>query len=402
MRPVLTIVIPALDEEQSIAAIVERCLVERPKLIERCGLGDVQVVVVSDGSTDRTAEIARGFEPRIRVVVFERNRGYGAAIQEGWRVGGGDLLGFIDADGTCDPAAFAPMCDEALRGTSVVLGNRMHGDSRMPLVRRVGNRLFAALLGYLSQKSVRDTASGMRVVRRDALRLLLPLPDGLHFTPAMSAVCLVHEDLTIAEIDMEYREREGRSKLRIWRDGLRFLGSILTAAAIFRPRRLALPALWLLVALSAVLAWAPVTMYVRERRIEEAHIHQLLLITVMGALGALLFCATYLAEHMTAAGHLRLGRYEEGRDRLVSRGTFRVLLGAAGVFCAGAVLFAGRGLLDVAATGRTDVHWSRFVLAMLATVLFAELATTALLLRYVRALDRKLAAFHGSEPTETT
>lgn len=397
MGPVLTIVIPALNEEQSIASIVERCLAEKPRLAEACGLADVRIVVVSDGSTDRTAEIARRYEPAVQVVVFERNRGYGAAIKEGWRVGGGDLLGFLDADGTCDPAYFAPMCRKALDGTAVVLGNRLHADSRMPLVRRVGNRLFAALLGYLSQKSVGDTASGMRVVRRDALRLLYPLPDGLHFTPAMSAVCLVHEDLSITEIEMPYREREGRSKLRIWRDGLRFLGTILSAAAIFRPRRLTMPVVGALTALSLWLAWDPVTMYVRERRIEETHVHQLLLVTLMGALGALLFCATYLAEHLTAAGHLRLDRYESSRDRLVSRTTFRTLLVLAGLVCAGTVAFAAPGFVDAARTGHTDVHWSRFVLAMLATVVFGQLAVTALLLRFVRALDRKLTAFRSAD-----
>lgn len=397
--PVLTVVIPALNEEQSIASIVERCLDERPRLIERCGLADVRIVVVSDGSTDRTPEIAKRYEPRVTVVVFERNRGYGAAIQEGWRVGGGDLLGFLDADGTCDPAYFAPMCERAMAGTDVVLGNRLHASSKMPAIRRFGNRLFAGLLGYLSSKRVGDTASGMRVVRREALPLLEPLPDGLHFTPAMSAVCLVHEGLSIAEIEMPYREREGRSKLRIWRDGFRFLGSILAAAALFRPRRLTQPVLWALVAASLVLAWGPVTLYARERRIEEAHVHQLLLITLMGALGAMLFCATYLAEHLTAAGHLRLARYEASRDRLVRRGTFRALVVLAGVFCAATAAFAAPGLVEYVREGRTDVHWSRFVLAMLAAVIFAQLGTTALLLRFVRALDRKLTSFHEGRAT---
>ena len=394
--PKLSIVVPALDEEQSVAAIVERCLEAKPRLIEACGLSDVEIVVVSDGSTDRTAEIARRYEPRIRVIVFERNRGYGAAIQEGWRVAGGDLLAFLDADGTCDPLHFEPMCRKAMEGTDVVLGNRLHEESRMPFVRRLGNRLFALLLGYLSSERVGDTASGMRVVRREALRFLLPLPDGLHFTPAMSAVCLVHEDLTIAEVPMPYREREGRSKLRLFRDGLRFLGSILTAALIFRPRRLTLPLLAVLLAACLVLAWAPVTMYARERRIEESHVHQLLLVTVLGALGAMLFCATYVAEHVTAAGHLRLDRYEQGSDRLVSRRVFRALLAGAGLFCAGTVAFAGPGLWDYVATGRTGVHWSRFVLAILATLIFAQLAVTELVLRFVRALDPKLRAFHGA------
>ena len=391
----LTIVIPALNEEQSIAAIVQRCLDAAPRIRDECGIAEVEVVVVSDGSTDRTAEIARGFEPRIRLVVFERNRGYGAAIKEGWRVSGGSLLAFLDADGTCDPLHFVPMCRKSLEGFDVVLGNRLHAGSQMPLVRRVGNRMFALLLGYLSQKRVGDTASGMRVIRREALRFLYPLPDGMHFTPAISAVCLVHEDLRIAEIDMPYKEREGQSKLRLVRDGLRFLGAIFAAVALFRPRRVTMPVVGLLVLAAAALSWGPVAMYVRERRIDEqGHIHQLLLVVLLGALASVLFCATYVAEHVIAAGHLRLDRYEAGSDRLVSRTMFRALVAACGVACVATVLFAS-GLIEQGRVAFHATHWSRFVLAVLATVIFAELLVTALLLRFVRGLDRKLRAFHG-------
>src|SRR5262245_25720854 len=104
----LAIVVPALNEEQSIGSTVERCLAAAPHIRSECGIDAVNVVVVSDGSTDRTGEIARRYEPQVRVIVFETNRGYGAAIKEGWRVAGGDLLAFLDADGTCDPRYFVP------------------------------------------------------------------------------------------------------------------------------------------------------------------------------------------------------------------------------------------------------------------------------------------------------
>jgi hypothetical protein len=218
----------------------------------------------------------------------------------------------------------------------------------------------------------------------------------------MSALCLVHEDLTIAEIDMPYAEREGRSKLRVVRDGFRFLGTILTAAAIFRPRRIVMPLLFVLVVLCVALSWGPVAMYLRERRIDEfAHIHQLLLVVLLAAVGSTLFSATYVMEHLTAAGHLRLARYEEGKDRLVSRRTFRWLLLVSAGLCVFAVAFALPGFVEYATTGSTTVHWSRFVLAMFAIVIFAQLATTALVLRVVRALSRKLEAFHGERPAQS-
>ena len=82
------------------------------------------------------------------MIVFEQNRGYGAAIKEGFRQGRGSLVGFIDADGTCDPRYFAEMCRVALEEEAdIVLGSRMGPDSKMPSVRKLGNRLYALLLG---------------------------------------------------------------------------------------------------------------------------------------------------------------------------------------------------------------------------------------------------------------
>ena len=72
----------------------------------------------------------------------------------------------------------------------MVLGCRLNKHSQMPLIRRIGNSIFAAILSVFSSSRVRDTASGMRVVRRSSLDRL-PLPDGLHFTPAMSARAMV-------------------------------------------------------------------------------------------------------------------------------------------------------------------------------------------------------------------
>jgi glycosyltransferase involved in cell wall biosynthesis len=182
----LIIVIPALNEENAIGGTIERCLPIKNQFPKELRIQDIRIVVVSDGSTGRTAEIAKTFSA-VDVIVFYENRGYGAAIKAGWHQAGGDLLGFLDADGTCDPQYFIPMCRQIVEnGKDIVLGCRMNEHSKMPWLRRLRNALFAALLGFLSQKKVRDTASGMRVIRRDVLPKLLPLPDGLHFTLSCS------------------------------------------------------------------------------------------------------------------------------------------------------------------------------------------------------------------------
>jgi len=235
----LLIVIPALNEEDSIASTIERCLAAAPEITAATGVRAVDVTVVSDGSTDKTVEIASRYLEWINLIIFEKNKGYGAAIKEAWRRSDAELLAFLDADGTCDPRFFVPLCSVVLRdGVDVALGCRLNTDSKMPMLRRVGNTLFASLLSALSSSRVRDTASGMRVVRRDALEHLYPLPNGLHFTPAMSARVMLSNELRIAELDMPYHEREGESKLRAGKDGLRFLKVILKTAVLFRPFRL--------------------------------------------------------------------------------------------------------------------------------------------------------------------
>lgn len=116
----LTIVIPALNEEEAIGKTIARCLEAREFIKDSSGISQVEIIVVSDGSTDRTAAIASEFH-EVNVIVFPSNRGYGAAIKEGWRQGSGTLLAFLDADGTCDPRHFAEMCRLSLEESADVV-----------------------------------------------------------------------------------------------------------------------------------------------------------------------------------------------------------------------------------------------------------------------------------------
>ena len=115
----LLIAIPALNEEASIEGVIERTLAARGRIIAGSPVTDVEVTVVSDGSTDRTVELASSYLGCINLIVFESNRGYGAAIKEAWHRSDAEWLGFLDADGTCDPEFFAELC-AACQGRSKI------------------------------------------------------------------------------------------------------------------------------------------------------------------------------------------------------------------------------------------------------------------------------------------
>jgi glycosyltransferase involved in cell wall biosynthesis len=233
----LSVVIPALNEEDGIADIVERVLAIKEPLAQ-VGVSDLELLVVDDGSRDRTAKIVAGY-PEVVLVQHPVNRGYGAAIKTGFRRAKGDLLAFLDADGTYPPESYPALCRPILEdGADLVIGSRMSGaESDMPTVRRMGNLIFATLVTLIGNQRVSDSASGQRVLRRDALALLYPLPDGLNFTPVMSTRA-IHEELNIVEVPIAYAERRGRSKLSVVRDGFRFLSSIVVTAMTYNPVRI--------------------------------------------------------------------------------------------------------------------------------------------------------------------
>jgi len=380
----LTIVIPAYNEELAIAAIIERTLAARKNIIDRSPVTAVDVVVVSDGSTDATAQIARAYD-EITFIEFERNRGYGAAIQRGFAQTSSELVGFLDADGTCDPEFFADLCTAlADAGAAIALGSRMHPDSRMPRTRRIGNRIYAGMLSVLTNRVVHDTASGMRVIRRDALARLYPLPDGLHFTPAMSARALLDDSLPIVEIPMPYEERVGESKLNVLRDGWRFFQTIMEMTLVWRPARVLLSGSLLCGLVTVLLAAHPIEMWLTQRHLEESMIYRLLFCSFLGSVAVLLACTLYISEEIhgfirdssrsTTLIHRALAAMFSTRGLISLTIAFGVLV----------ALLVGPGVWSRITQGHVLVHWSRVVLAGMLTFTLGQLYATRIVTTIIR------------------
>lgn len=233
---ILSVVIPAYNEEDGITEIATRVLAVAPDL-KKAGVAEMELLVVDDGSRDKTAEVASNIKG-VTLVRHPKNKGYGAALKTGFAQAKGELIGFLDADGTYPPEYFPKLCQSALNGAELVIGSRMAGEkSEMPLVRRVGNFFFATLLTILGRQKVTDSASGMRVFKREILEHIYPLPDGLNLTPVMSTRAL-HEGIKIEEVPIPYSERVGRSKLSAIRDGRIFLQSMVWTAMSYNPVRI--------------------------------------------------------------------------------------------------------------------------------------------------------------------
>lgn len=258
MSNILSIVVPAYNEEDGVASVIERTLAIEPEL-RQLGLDGLELIIVDDGSKDRTAEIVKKYIDRgVVLIQHKKNRNYGGALKTGFHHAKGNLLAFMDADGTYPPEYFPRMMQAMLeQNADLVIGSRMAGvESDMPLTRRIGNTLFAGLVTMIGNIRITDSASGQRILKREVLEKLYPLPDGLNFTPVMSTRAL-HEELKMIEVPIRYEEREGESKLSVVRDGLRFLFTILSTAATYNPVRLlgGLAIVAMVLALLALIPW---------------------------------------------------------------------------------------------------------------------------------------------------
>lgn len=250
----ISVVIPCLNEEASIGPVVDAAR----EGISRVGLPG-EVIVVDNGSTDRSTSIARAHGAR---VVTEQERGYGAALRRGFAEARYDLLAMGDGDLTYDFTRLDDLATPILRGEAdFVVGNRM-GNLRpgsMPWLHRyIGNPLLSTLLRFMFWNHlVRDAHCGMRVITATAYRALHCVTTGMEFASEM-IVRALHCKLRMVERPIIYHPRVGESKLMSFRDGwrhLRFMWLHSPSSALLVPGLL----IWVLgLALALRLAMGPV------------------------------------------------------------------------------------------------------------------------------------------------
>jgi glycosyltransferase involved in cell wall biosynthesis len=216
----VSVVIPCLDEAETIGECVRR---SRAVLDANALTGEV--VVVDNGSTDGSGELAREAGA---VVVDEPRRGYGSAYLAGLDVARGDYIVMVDADLTYDFGDIPKFVSELEDGADLVMGNRMADiqPGAMPFLSRIGNPLLSGFLNILHRTNIHDAHSGMRALRRDVVPTLNLRTVGMEFASEM-VIRATREHLDVREVPIALHPRVGESKLSPFRDGWRHLRLIL-------------------------------------------------------------------------------------------------------------------------------------------------------------------------------
>ena len=237
--PKLSVVLPVFDEEATIGPLVAELVAS----LSETGLG-FEIVLVDDGSKDGTPDTLsrlRGqFSDTVRIARHQRNRGNGAALRTGIRVGKGSVVVTMDADGQHSPSDIAKLVAH-IPPYDLVIGARQEG-YRGALLRNLGNRFYNVFASWLTKTKIEDLTSGFRAMRRVAVNHFLPLfPEGFS-APTTTTMAFLKAGYNVAYVPIYVRKRmAGKSKISLWRDGTRFLTIILRMIMLYDPLRIFLP-----------------------------------------------------------------------------------------------------------------------------------------------------------------
>jgi glycosyltransferase involved in cell wall biosynthesis len=196
-----------------------------------------EVIVVDDGSDDKTGEIAR--EKGATVITHPYAMGNGAAIKAGMRRARGETLIMMDGDGQHSPADI-PRLLEGMEEYDMVVGAR-DWSSQSGVHRWFANKIYNALASYVAHRHIPDLTSGFRAIKREiALQYLYMLPNAFSY-PTTITLSFMKSGHSVDYIPIKAGQREGKSKIRLVRDGIVFLLIISKIATIFSPFRVFLP-----------------------------------------------------------------------------------------------------------------------------------------------------------------
>ena len=225
----LSIVIPAKNEAGAIGKAVAGAREIYP---------DAQLIVVDDGSSDNTADVAR--EAGATVVQHPESLGNGAAIKAGARAATGDIIAFMDGDGQHDAAEFGKLIEKLDEGYDMVVGARDSG-SHANFGRLYANGIYNVVASWLTGRRIPDLTSGFRVARANLFKkFLYLLPNGFSY-PTTITMAFLRAGYPITFEPIPVAKRIGKSHIRPIKDGVRFMVIIFKIATLYSPLKIFLP-----------------------------------------------------------------------------------------------------------------------------------------------------------------
>ncbi|MBM3814694.1 MAG: glycosyltransferase family 2 protein [Acidimicrobiia bacterium] len=204
----ITVISPCLNEEQGIEQVLRRM----PDFVD-------EVIVVDNGSTDRTSEVAKSFGA---IVIREDLRGYGRAYKTGFSKASGDIIITLDGDHSYPPDAISYLLEAFLHlEVDFLNASRFPVRDRraMSFKHKFGNLVLSIAMSLLYFHWVRDSQSGMWVFRRSILNDMVLESDGMAFSEEIKIEALRSPNIRFSEINIQYSSRLGEIKLNPWRDG---------------------------------------------------------------------------------------------------------------------------------------------------------------------------------------
>jgi glycosyltransferase involved in cell wall biosynthesis len=224
----VSVVIPAYNESEAIADVIG---------VLRAAAAWREIIVVDDGSIDATGD--RAATAGATVVRHPYNIGNGAAVKNGIRRATGEYILIVDADGQHPPEDALRLVDK-LGTYDLVIGARST-ETQATHARRAGNGLLNRLATYLTGREIPDLTSGFRGARASGLREFLHLlPNGFS-TPTTTTLAFIKGGYSVTFEPIHARQRTGQSKIRLARDGAKFLMIIFKIITLFSPFRIFLP-----------------------------------------------------------------------------------------------------------------------------------------------------------------
>ncbi|MEO7145396.1 MAG: glycosyltransferase family 2 protein [Bryobacteraceae bacterium] len=212
----ITVVIPCLNEEQGIELVLRRM----PPFVD-------EMIVVDNGSTDRTSDVARSLGAQ---VIREDVRGYGRSYKKGFANATGDVIVTLDGDHSYPPDAISYLLEAFLHLNADFLNASrfpVRDSHAMSLKHKIGNLILSLAMSMLYFRWVRDSQSGMWVFRRSILKDMRLVSDSMAFSEEIKIEALKNPRIRFAEITILYSSRLGEVKLNAWRDGIHNLWFLL-------------------------------------------------------------------------------------------------------------------------------------------------------------------------------